>query len=414
MNSEIIAVGTEILLGDICNTHAQFLSQELAAMGINVLYHTAVGDNPQRLRQTVRRALDRSDLVVLTGGLGPTTDDLTKETVCELMGLELHPDRETQQRIEDYFAHIGKKMTGNNLKQAMVPENAQIFQNDNGTAPGLAVRHAGKCVVMLPGPPRELMPMYTRSVRPFLQQFMESTIVSHNVRFFGIGESKLDELLGDITENGNPTVALYAKRGEVLARVTAKAQSIYECERLTGGMIARIEKLAGEYVYGIDADSLEQVVVRGLIQKGKSLALAESCTGGLIAQKITSVPGASGCFAYGIVSYSNAVKAEQLGVNPQLIANHGVVSAQVAQAMAACALRNGKADIGVGVTGIAGPDGGSAEKPVGLVYIGIAAGNTTRAVKLMLGRGLPDDRGEIRYRAALHALDLIRRALADL
>lgn len=414
MNSEIIAVGTEILLGDICNTHAQFLSQELASLGINVLYHTAVGDNRERLRQTVQRGLDRSDLIVFTGGLGPTTDDLTKETVCELFGLELRLDVETQQRIEDYFSHLGREMPRNNLKQAMVPENARLFPNENGTAPGLAVQKAGKCVILLPGPPRELVPMYRRSVRPFLEQFMESTIVSHNIRLFGIGESKLDELLGELTENENPTVALYAKRGEVLARVTAKAASVYECERLTGEMIARIEGIAGEYVYGIDVDSLEQVVVRELIQKGKTLALAESCTGGLIAQKITSVPGASGCFEYGLVSYSNRVKAEQLGVNPQLIANHGVVSPQVAQAMAASALRNGRADIGIGVTGIAGPDGGTPEKPVGLVYLGVAVGNTTRAVKLNLGRGLADDRGEIRYRAALHALDLIRRTLCEL
>lgn len=411
MNSELVAVGTEILLGNITNSHARYLSNQLAELGINVLYHTAVGDNRERLREVVEMAFCRSDLIVFTGGLGPTKDDLTKEIVCQVLGIPLVEDAETEQRIETYFERLRREMPENNRKQAMVPAGAKLFPNENGTAPGIAVQHQGKCILLLPGPPQELIPMYQNQVRPFLSRFSSSTIRSRNLRIYGLGESKVDELLGEILDQENPTVALYAKEGEVLARITAKADVTQRCEQMIGKTEKQIREILGDFIYGVDVDSLEEQLVKELLERHRSLALAESCTGGLVAQKITSIPGASGCFQYGIVSYSNQVKESQLGVSSGTLEQYGAVSPQVAREMAEHARRNGGADIGIGITGIAGPDGGTPEKPVGLVYIGVATNRTLKAVECRLGRGLPDERASIRNRASLKALSLALEAL---
>lgn len=411
MNAELIAVGTEILLGDILNTHAKFLSNELAELGINLLYHTTVGDNKQRLQGIVAQALQRSDLIVVTGGLGPTKDDLTKETVCEQMGVPLVRDEQTVHRIKDYFQRLGKEMPENNLKQALLPEGGTVFQNQHGTAPGMAVQKNGKTAILLPGPPHELVPMFQEQVRPYLMQFTDSVILSHSLRIFGLGESRVDELLDELLDNQNPTVALYAKRGEVLARITAKAETKEKCEEMVSHMVEQVKQRVGEYVYGMDVSSLEEVLVKQLIQHNKSIALAESCTGGMVAEKITSIPGSSQCFSYGIVSYANRVKAEELGVDPTTLKTYGAVSHQVAEQMASCAKQRGQADIGIGITGIAGPDGGTPEKPVGLVYVGVAFHNQVRSIELHLSRGLPDERQDIRQRTAMHALSLALNVL---
>lgn len=411
MNAELIAVGTEILLGDILNTHAKFLSNELAELGINLLYHTTVGDNKQRLQGIVAQALQRSDLIVVTGGIGPTKDDLTKETVCEQMGVPLVRDEQTVHRIKDYFQRLGKKMPENNLKQALLPEGGTVFQNQYGTAPGMAVQKNGKTAILLPGPPHELVPMFQEQVRPYLMQFTDSMILSHSLRIFGLGESRVDELLDELLDNQNPTVALYAKRGEVLARITAKAEAKEKCEEMVSHMVEQVKQRVGEYVYGMDVSSLEEVLVKQLIQHNKSIALAESCTGGMVAEKITSIPGSSQCFSYGIVSYANRVKAEELGVDPTTLKTYGAVSHQVAEQMASCAKQRGQADIGIGITGIAGPDGGTPEKPVGLVYVGVAFHNQVRSIELHLSRGLPDERQDIRQRTAMHALSLALNVL---
>lgn len=414
MNAELVAVGTEILLGDIDNTHAKFLSNELAVLGINVLYHTAVGDNPDRMRAVAKEAIGRSDLVIFTGGLGPTKDDLTKEIVCEIMGIPLVKDEEVVRRLLYFFKKLNREVTTNDPKQAMVPQGAKVFYNDHGTAPGLAIQKDGKAVVLLPGPPSELLPMYHEQVRDYLMSFTNSIIVSRNLNVFGFGESQVDMVLTDLLKNTNPTVATYAKESEVRVRITAKAENESACEAMIDDMLAKVNEKIGPYVYGIDADSLEQVLVGQLLERHKTIALAESCTGGLVAQKITSIPGSSGCFGYGIVSYSNQVKAHELGVQEETLNAYGAVSEQVAKEMALCAKQRGQADIGIGITGIAGPDGGSEEKPVGLVYIGVAVNGEVTAHQRFLSFGRPNERQSIRNRASMHALSLGLDALKQL
>ncbi|MGL5511688.1 MAG: nicotinamide-nucleotide amidohydrolase family protein, partial [Sporomusa sp.] len=296
---------------------------------------------------------------------------------------------------------------------AIVPVGSKVFHNDNGTAPGIAVQRSGKCVVMLPGPPKEMKPMFKKQVRPFLMQFTGSIIYSHNIRLFGIGESKVDELLGDLLDQSNPTVALYAKPYEVMIRVTAKADDRQTCEEMINKQVYKIKKLVGEYIYGINVNSLQEVLVKSLLEKGKTIALAESCTGGLVAERLTSVPGASGCFSYGIVSYGNQIKEKQLGVDKEALIEFGAVSPQVAEQMAINSKIKGDADIGIGITGVAGPSGGTEQKPVGLVYIGVAYGEKTKTVELHLSRGLPDEREMIRSRACSHALNLALQALKE-
>lgn len=414
MKAEIIAVGSEILLGDIQNTHAQYISRQLTELGIDMLFHTAVGDNHNRLTEVVNAALERCDLILITGGLGPTQDDVTKKVVCEAMGLPLILDEEIKKSIEKYFSRTGRDMTENNLQQAYRPKNAKVLQNKNGTAPGLIIDKEDRLIILLPGPPGELIPMFEQEVKPFLSNKMNETILSHNIHIFDVGESKVDDILHDLMNGKNPTLGIYAKDGEVRARVTAKAKSKERCEEMLTPIIKEIKSRLNDNIYGIDVDSLENALVQKALKHKKIIALAESCTGGMVAQRITSIPGASECFGYGIVSYSNEVKERELGVDVNALKNFGAVSKQVAISMANMARKKGNADVGIGITGIAGPGGGSKEKPVGLVYIGVSTKQGTQANEYNFARGLQNERDAIRNRACKQALDLARRAIDKL
>lgn len=424
MNAEIIAVGTEILLGDIANTHAQYLSKELAALGINLHYHSTVGDNSARLARLLSEALGRSDLILLTGGLGPTNDDLTKEIACKVMGVEMALDEKALDQIRAYFAKTGRKMPENNVKQAMLPVGSTVFYNAYGTAPGAAIEKNGKCIILMPGPPRELIPMFRDQVKPYLEKFSDGLIVSHTLMATGIGESTIAEKLKDLLEQSNPTAALYAKDGEVQIRVTAKAAAAQEAEALTAPVIREVERRLGDYVYGVDVPNLHSVVVGLLKEQRLMLATAESCTGGLLSQKLTEVSGASEVFEFGVASYSNRVKEKTLGIPEDILARCGAVSSEVATLMAVGARREGGADIGVGITGIAGPDGGTEDTPVGRVYVAVAYQHKYWVEKLTIGHGTGKEREYIRNIATLHALNMVRlvlegspravRALADL
>lgn len=406
MNAELIAVGTEILLGEIVNTDAQLISQGLSELGINVFYQTVVGDNPDRLRRVIEEAKERADIIVTTGGLGPTLDDLTKETLAAVFGKKMELHQPSYDRLVDFFNQIGREMTPNNVKQAWLPEGCTVFTNDWGTAPGCAFEADGKHVLMLPGPPRECNPMWKERAMPYLYPLAGGCIVSHNIRVFGLGESNMENILHDkMAEMQNPTIAPYARTSECFARITAKADTTAEAEAMLAPVVAEVAKILGEYVYGIDVDSLEQVVGDGLRAHGLTLAVAESCTGGLLSKRITDLAGASDYYKGGVCSYSNDVKMGVLGVQKETLDTVGAVSAEVAEQMALGVARVLGADVGVGITGIAGPGGGTEEKPVGLVYVSVCKDGVchTRKMNSSLGR----DR--VRMQAASTALDLIRR-----
>lgn len=408
MRAEIISVGTELLLGEIVDTNAAFLSQELAALGIELYHRTTVGDNEQRLRQALVEALSRVDLVITSGGLGPTADDLTKEVVAAVLDLPLVLHRPSLQWIEEYFARMGRKMTANNRKQALIPEGGLALANPNGTAPGVFVRKGDKIVVCLPGPPRELIPMFRSHVRPQLQKESRGVIRSRVLRLCGVGESELVERIGDfLAGQTNPTLAPLASEGEVRLRITARAQTDAEAEALNGELEAKLRARLGLLIYGTDEDTLESVVVKLLKRRGETLAVAESCTGGLLADRITDVPGASTVFDRGVVTYSNRAKMELLQVPADVIEAKGAVSPEVARFMAEGVRRVAGTDWGIGITGIAGPGGGSREKPVGLVYFALAG----PGVSLVREEHWSGDRRKIKRRTTQAVLDLLRRTL---
>ena len=414
--AELIAVGTELLLGNIANTDAQMLSQGLSALGINVYYHTVVGDNPQRLRAAVELAKSRADILITTGGLGPTCDDLTKNVLAECFGKKLVFHAPSARRIEAYFErlHAGRPMTENNYQQAMLPEGATVFPNDIGTAPGCGVRTAsGKVIVMLPGPPSELVPMLQHYVVPFLKEGSHAVIHSCMIRTFGLGEGAGALKIADLTDAANPTAATYAKENEMFVRVTARAESEEAAEALCRPVVEEICRRYGDVVYGVDVDNLESVVVRLLSEKGLHLATAESCTGGLVAKLITDVSGASEVFGMGLVTYANEAKMKLLGVPAAMLEEHGAVSEPVARAMAEGVREVSGSELGIGITGVAGPTGGTPEKPVGLIYIALSDGTRTW-VRRMTPPGRVHGRGWLRDRAAGTALDMVRRYLSDL
>ena len=382
MNCELISVGTEILLGDILNTNVPYLSKALAALGIGVTHHSTVGDNKQRLLDTLETAFTRCDTVILTGGLGPTPDDLTKETCAEYFGKDLYLDDKILEEIESYFKLKNIKMPESNKKQALVPEGSIILENNNGTAPGFIMEKDGKIIVILPGPPKEMVPMYRESVEPYLRKFTNEIILSKNIRTFGIGESAMSELVEDLLEGSNPTVAPYAKSGEALLRVTAKAESEEDAEKLMTPVIDEIKSRLGDYIYGIDCASIEEAVAKLLMEKKQTVAFAESCTGGLCAKRLTDIPGTSEIFHCGVVSYSNDIKMKVLGVKTETIEQYTEVSLECAKEMAEGIRLLADADYGVSITGYAGP--GDDEK-VGLIYIGVSSKKETRAVKLLTG-----------------------------
>ncbi len=407
MRAEIISVGTELLLGDILNTNAQYLSQKLASLGFSVYYQTVVGDNALRLRRLASEAKSRSDLLVFTGGLGPTDDDLTKETIAELFGDVLTPDEDELIKLEDFFKKRGKTMSPSNAKQAMVPTKGIKLDNPNGTAPGAWFRQGTKYAVLLPGPPREMMPMFENQVVPLLEALQDSSIRSVTLRTFGIGESELEEMIRPLLAGANPTAALYAKTGEVHIRITASAPTAEQADVMCDELAAQFHTVLGEVIYSDNGDSLEMAVVHRLLAQGQALATAESCTGGLLSERITSVPGSSGVFGYGAVTYANEAKHEMLNVRNSTLRKYGAVSGQVAAEMAFGAAARAGATYGIGITGIAGPGGGSAQKPVGLVYIALAHGRHVYVRKPYI---YMSKRDYVRTSATNHALDMVRRA----
>ena len=410
---EILSVGTELLLGNIVNLDAQILSQELSKLGLNVYWHTVVGDNPQRAREAVAIAKQRADVIITTGGLGPTCDDLTKNVLAEAFGKKLVFDEGSAQRIRSYFTRTKRPMTENNLQQAMLPEGCTVLENDWGTAPGCAFEADGCHVVMLPGPPSECRPMFLYRAMPYLQQLSEGTIVSHTLKLFGIGESSMEaQLRAQMNAMSNPTLAPYAKEGECELRVTAKAATEAEAQALLRPTVEEVKALFGSKVYGVDVPSLEYVVLEGLKARGLTLGVAESCTGGLMAKRITDIPGASQVFLGGVVSYTNQVKARALGVPQHLLEQFGAVSPEVAQAMAQGARQALGCDIALAATGVAGPDKDEWDNEVGTMFVAIATAEGTHVRPLKLGNRPVRER--LRIQTASHAFDLARRYLAGL
>lgn len=403
-SAEIISVGTELLLGDIVDTNAAYASVRLAEIGINVYYRSTVGDNDARLREVFGRALERADIVITSGGLGPTYDDMTKETIASLLGTELVCHKPTLDKIKEYFEKRNICMTENNVKQALIPKGAEVLENERGTAPGIIFAKSDKTVIMLPGPPREFEWLFAQKVQPYLaERFSDGVIVSKNIRIFGMGESLVEDALKDVmTASSNPTLAPYAKDGEVLLRVTAKADNTQTCLALIEPMIEKVRERVGEYIYGIDVDSLQHALYLELKNKGKRIAFAESCTGGLTAKRMTEIPGVSEVFEGGVCTYSNELKMKLLGVKEETLIKYGAVSAETATQMAQGVLALTGADIAVSITGVAGPDA-SENKPVGTVWLAAAWDGKVCVKKLELARG-KNEREYIRYLSSSNAL----------
>ena len=411
VNAEILSVGTEIIIGDIVDTHSQYISKLLCKFGINVFYHSSVGDNETRIIERVKDALNRSDLVIVTGGLGPTADDMSKECVAKALGLELELDESILNNIKQYFDKLGREMTQNNIKQAYVPKGAKVIQNDYGTAPGILIETNNKAVVLMPGPPRELHPMTDGFLTDYLEKNSNKVIYSNVVKIVGIGESRIETMLGEMMDNQNPTVALYAKECEVHLRVTSKADSKEQAIQMNKAQINKIQEILGENIYGVDVENLQTSVVQKLIEKGKKLATAESCTGGLVSQMITSVSGSSEVFDMGICSYGNKIKANVLSVSTNDLKKYGAVSEQVAIQMAQGVKKLANADYAISITGIAGPTGGTKEKPVGTVYIGLATPDKVTAKRFEFGQRQTDCREFIRTMSAISALKMLHDTL---
>jgi nicotinamide-nucleotide amidase len=405
---EILSIGTEILLGDIVNTNAQFLSQRLASLGFTVYRHTSIGDNPDRLKETIADALSRSDMIIATGGLGPTKDDLSKETAAAYFGLKLVLHEGQLAKIREIFSRYGREMTDNNVKQAMIPEGSHILENDFGTAPGFAVEKNGKHILMFPGPPRELIPMFENKAIPYLARFQDGVLVSKVLRIFGIGESAMEEKVADIIDTQtNPTIAPYAKEGECLLRITAHGLTDTEAAARIVPMEEHVRSRLGDNIYGIHDDTLESVCAQILIKRKLTIALAESCTGGLLSSRFVSFPGVSHTLIESVVCYANDAKMRRLGVKRETLERWGAVSEETAREMAYGIAASSGADIGLATTGIAGPDGGTPEKPVGIVWLGLCIKDEVLTKRLTL----TGTRDTIRLRAAMSASDFLRREL---
>ena len=410
--AELIAVGTELLLGNIANTDAQMISQGLSALGINVFYHTVVGDNPDRVRQAVDIARGRADIIITTGGLGPTCDDLTKVALASAFGKELYYDEHSAQRIRDRFAAMERPITENNYQQAMLPQGCTVLDNDWGTAPGVAFEADGVHVIMLPGPPRECEMMFNYRAVPYLKGLSDGVIASRTVKTFGIGESAAEEKLRALMNSlHNPTLAPYAKPSGTELRITAHADTEAEAMALIDPVEAQVKEILGDVVIGVNVESVEEVCLALLKEQGLTLGTAESCTGGLIAKYMTDLPGSSAVFRGGVVSYTDGVKAGVLGVPQGLLDRYGAVSPQVAEAMARGAKAALGCDIAISSTGIAGPDTDDRGTPVGLVYLGLAYEDKCYVKEFHAGHVA---RERVRRQSAQTALDLVRRYLTGL
>ncbi len=406
-------MGTELLLGQITDTNATFICRELAAIGVDVYFRTTLGDNLGRIVEAIRLAAARSDVVLLTGGLGPTPDDVTREAIAEATGRPLREDPASRRAIEEYFRKLEREPTAANFKQALIPEGGRAIPNGAGTAPGVFLEHEGTVIIALPGVPREMEQMMRRFVLPELRaRRPEGLIIKSRVlRVIGLGESNVVKMAEEIlARQTNPTIAPLAGRGEVLLRITAKCSSEQEADERIAETEAQLRQVLGEHIYGVDQATLEEDVVGRLIRAGKTIAVAESCTGGLIGNRITNVSGSSRCFPGGVVAYANEAKMALLGVDQDLLAKHGAVSAEVAAAMATGVRELFRADLGVSATGIAGPTGGTAEKPVGLVFIGLATAESVVTERHHFLR----DRLDNKFRTSQAALALVRSYLLGL
>ena len=403
MICEIISVGTELLLGDVTDTNATYLSRALREMGICVYHRQTCGDNPERMRSQFSLALSRADLVIVTGGLGPTRDDISRDVAAELFEAPMEHNETVAKQIEAFFQRRGIPMKENNLRQAQVPVGAEVLWNDWGTAPGLWLEKNGKGMILLPGVPSEMKAIFTHRVKPRLAEKSGVRFSNRILHFYGISESAVDEQLGDLMEQGNPTVAPYAGKGEVEVHITAFGRTQTEAEKTCQNTEKTVLDRLGEYYYGRGETSPERELIRLFTEKGLTLAVAESCTGGLVAQRLTSVSGASSVIGLGVVSYSEEIKQKVLGVRKETLADGGVYSRECALEMARGVRALSGSDLGIGITGIAGPSGGTEKDPVGTVYIALSSEEKEESVRKLFGHA-KSSRDEIRFRAASEAL----------
>ena len=411
MKAEIITVGTEILLGDILNTNCRYLSRELAAMGIEMYYQITVGDNEERLLKTLDESLNRSDIVICTGGLGPTEDDITKEVCAKYFGYELELHKPSLDAMIERFKHMNRVPTKNNEKQAYFPKEAYILKNDNGTAPGCIMEKEGKMIVVLPGPPKEMESMFENYVKPYLSKLTDDVIESEVLRIIGVGESKVEnDILDIIDSQTNPTIATYAKGYECTLRITAKAKSVEEAKELIKPMSDEMKRRFGQSLYATGETSIEEVVAKMLVENNLKIAVAESCTGGMVSASLINYPGISSVFMEGCVTYSNEAKMKSLGVKKETLDVYGAVSPECAKEMASGVAARYNTNVGIATTGIAGPGGGTDEKPVGLVYFGIYINGKVITKKYVFN----GDRQGIRERATRTILNDLRLELLNM
>lgn len=411
MRSAVLSVGTEILFGQITNTNSVYISQQLNLLGFDVLYHYTVGDNDGRLSEMVDLAFKDCDLIITSGGLGPTEDDMTKETVCKVMGDNLVEHEPSMEALVEGSKKLGHKLTENNYKQAMMPSKATVFDNDAGSAPGFALEKNGKIIICMPGPPREMTRMFQRRVKPFLEKYQDKAIYYKTLRFFGKGESSLEtDLLDLIDAQKDPTIATYAKEGECTVRVASKRDTLEEAKKAVADTTDIIVSRLGQYIYSIDDEELVQVVGRKLLEKGITISCAESCTGGMFAETLTSIPGISEVFDRGLVTYTANAKIDELGVREDTITKHTVYSAEVAKEMAAGLYEKTGSNICVSITGIAGPGGEMPGKPVGLIYIGCAFAGDVKVREVHM-RNV--SRNWNRHYAVLSMLDMVNKCIDE-
>ena len=411
MIAELICVGTELLMGQVTNTNARYIAEKLAPLGVTMYHQIVVGDNVGRLTDAIGVALSRADILLFSGGLGPTDDDLTKETATAAMGLTLSLIDEEWEKIVRYFADKGRVPSPNNKKQAMFPTGCHILDNPYGTAPGCIIKKGGKTAILLPGPPREMVPMFDTHVLPYLSARSDMRLYSREVRIFGMGESEVAQKLAALIENqSNPTIAPYVKTGEVTLRVTARCRTKAEGLTLVEPVLAQMREMLGDLVYSDTGRSLPETCHDLLLAQGKTLAVAESCTGGLLSSAFVDIPGSSAYFLEGAITYVNAAKAARLGVSQGTLTRHGAVSAACAREMAEGMRQTSGAYYSLATTGIAGPDGGTSEKPVGLVYISLATPQGTTVQQCQIH----GERARVRALAVLHAMDMLRRSMTAL
>ncbi|MCL2874570.1 MAG: competence/damage-inducible protein A [Defluviitaleaceae bacterium] len=410
LNAEILSIGTELLLGEIVNTNAQYLSQQLADLGISVYYQTVVGDNRQRLLKTFGEAFERSNIVITTGGLGSTGDDLTKETGAEFFGKKLVMDEDLLAELKAHFKRSSFEFTKNNEKQALMPEGAQFLKNDHGTAPGCCISENGKMLILLPGPPVEMIPMFENYALPILRDKSDIKFFSKRIKILGVGESKAEMILKDLIDSQtNPTIAPYAASGELAIRVTASAVDEAEADKIMQPIVDEISKRLGSNIFSFDDSSIEEAIVELLKQRGYTVSIAESCTGGLVTGRLVNCPGVSDVLKEASITYSNEAKEKRLGVKAETLEAHGAVSKETAIEMAVGVKNTSGTNVGLSITGVAGPGGGTEEKPVGLVYLGLCINDKTYVKELRYN----GDRAKIRNRTVSAALDFLRRGLID-